>query len=248
MKALCAVFLLLFFAVPVAAVDVPILMYHDFVPDDAVCGEFAVTESRFREHLSALRDAGYETVTFEEVIAYADGTGELPLRPVLLTADDGYCGVADIAVPLAEEYGMEISCAVIGAMAGDGEHFSLGHPAACETEIISHTFDLHKTDERGCGVCMVSSEELREDIGRMRAYAGGAFPMVGEVFVYPYGAYSPETEDVFRESGYRVTVTCACGIAQAERGGDLFALPRIGVYQVMSGADVLAAIGRFSQS
>lgn len=243
MKTFCAVFLMLFFAVPVSAVDVPILMYHDFVPDDAVCGEFAVTESRFCGHLEALHDAGYESVTFEDLIAYADGTGKLPEKPVILTADDGYCGVAEIAVPAAQKYGMKLVCAVIGSMAGDDGHFSLGHPAACELEIVSHTFDLHRENDMGRGVCMASPDELEEDIQRMCGYAGAVFPMVSRVFVYPYGAYSDESEAVLRDFGYRVTVTCERGTAQARREGDLFALPRIGVYQSMDGDDILALIG-----
>ncbi|MBQ4353384.1 MAG: polysaccharide deacetylase family protein [Clostridia bacterium] len=227
-----------FFAVPASAVSVPILMYHDFVPDDAVCGEYAVTESRFREHLCALDQAGYESVTFADVIAYADGEGELPPKPVLITADDGYTGVLAIAVPLADSFGMTVSAAVIGSMAGDEGHFSLEEAYVPRTEIVSHTFDLHGADG-----CIVPDEILREDIARMRAFAGGAFPMTAQVFVYPYGAYSARTEEVLRAAGYRVSVTCDRGTAQVTHGSDLFALPRIGVYQTMDAGDLLAALG-----
>ena len=80
MKAVCAVFLMFFCAVSVGAVSVPILMYHDFVSDDACCGEYAVPAGEFRSHLDALRESGYESVTFAELIGYADGKNDLPER------------------------------------------------------------------------------------------------------------------------------------------------------------------------
>lgn len=241
MKAVCAVFLCLLLTLPASAVDVPILMYHDFVEDSAPCGEYAVTESRFREHLSALSEAGYTSVTFEDLLEYTDGEDDLPEKPIIITADDGYTGVAEIAVPIAEEYGMTLTCAVIGGFAGGDGHFSLDHRNVGKMELVSHTFDLHYDDELGRGVERVSGEVLAEDCVKMRSLTD-RFPMMDKVFIYPYGAYSDESEEVLEKLGYRVTVTCDRGAAKIEIDGDLMALPRIGVYQSMNAAALLAAV------
>lgn len=244
MKAVCAVFLMFFCAVSVGAVPVPILMYHDFVSDDTPCGEYAVNEAELRSHLDALTESGYESVTFAELIGYADGKNDLPESPVLITADDGYTGVVDIAVPLLGEYGMKLSCAVIGGMAGDGVHFSLEEDTPDCLELVSHTYGLHRLVGNACGVLAADEDELRRDISLMRGLSE-VYPMIGEVFVYPYGAYSAESEAFFADCGYRVTVTCDRGCAEVVRGGELYALPRIGVWHGMSGDDVVRAIERY---
>lgn len=241
MKAICAVLLCWCLSLTVYAVDVPILMYHDFVKDNEPCGEFAVTESRFCEHLAALKEAGYTSVTFEDLINYVDYGLELPDHPIILTTDDGYTGAVELAVPIAEKFGMTISCAVIGKMAGEEGHFSPEHPSVEKMEIISHTFDLHYADEHGFGAERVSGELLAEDCLKMNELAL-RFPMISKVFVYPYGAYSVQSEEILNELEYRVTVTCDKGTAKIEHGGSLRRLPRIGVYQNMRAEDVLALI------
>jgi len=241
MKAVCAVFFALFLSLPASAVSVPILMYHDFVPDGVPCGEYAVTESEFRSHLDALRDNGFESITFAELIGYADGENELPEKPVIITADDGYDGVLGTAVSVLWEYGMTLSCAVIGSMAGQDGHFSLGGIPDC-IEIVSHTFDLHRDCGEVRGVPAADADELRRDIALMKSLAG-EYPMTAKVLVYPYGAYSPETEEIFSQEGYCVTVTCDRGRAETEIGKGLFSLPRIGVWHGMDGDDLLRAVG-----
>lgn len=236
-----AVFLALFLSLPTSAVSVPILMYHDFVPDDAPCGEYAVTESEFRSHLEALRDNGFESITFAELIGYTDGEDSLPEKPVIITADDGYDGVLGTAVPVLREYGMTLSCAVIGSMAGQDGHFSFEDIPDC-VEIVSHTFNLHRDLGQVRGVLAADEEILRRDISQMRPMEE-EYPMIGRVLVYPYGAYSNASEAVLSDEGYRITVTCDRGIAEAERGRDLFGLPRIGVWHGMDGDDLIRSVG-----
>lgn len=240
MKAVCAVFFALFLSLPVSAVSIPILMYHDFVPDSTPCGEYAVTESEFRSHLDALCDDGFESITFAGLIGYADGEIELPEKPVIITADDGYDGVIGTAVPVLREYGMTLSCAVIGSMAGQDGHFSLDDIPDC-VEIVSHTFDLHRDYGEVRGVPAADADELRRDIALMKSSAG-EYPMTAKVLVYPYGAYTQATEEILCEEGYSVTVTCDRGKAETEIGEGLFLLPRIGVWHGMDGNDLLRAV------
>ena len=97
---LCAVLL----AVPCRAERVPILMYHDI--SEARTGDYSVTPVRFEEHLAALENAGYHTVTFADLMDYVYFGGNLPDSPVLLTFDDGYDGVLTFAAEIAARHGM----------------------------------------------------------------------------------------------------------------------------------------------
>ncbi len=219
-------FLLILLTVPVRAVPVPILMYHHFTQSPADT-PMTTSADRFRAHLTALQDAGYTAVTFADLLAYAEGTGELPEKPVLLTADDGYRSVLEVALPILREFGMTMSVAVVGSLLGEEEgipHFSLEEAVGSGLELVSHTWDLHGPD--GYGVLTEKSAlspDFVPDICRMRELAG----LNQSVFVYPYGKHSRDSEALLEMMGYRITVTTEYGVADVQKGGSLIGLPRI---------------------
>ena len=226
------------------AVEVPILMYHDFT-DGSAENAYTLTMTRFEEHLTALENAGYRSVTFADLIDYVYYGGNLPEKPVLLTCDDGYTGVPALAVPCAARHGMTVSCAVIGGLAGNDRHFSVEPVLPDSMELVSHTFALH--DRKGWNG-MVYPEifpryewMLAEDCAAMKGLGGTEFPMMSMVLIYPHGSYSPETERILHSQGYLVTVTCDRGIAEIRRGDaeSLYLLPRISVWQTMNGETLL---------
>lgn len=212
---------------------VPILMYHDITAEPSSDNAFTVPLSLFDEHLSALSDAGYTSVTFADLINFVCFDGDLPERPVLITSDDGYTNILTLAAPAAARHGMTISCAVIGGLSGINNHFPLDGEIPSNVEIISHTFALHDRTlvlPPELGSC---EPLLTDDFHRMRDLCGSRFPSVPTVLVYPHGAYSTETERILRGLGVLVTVTCDPGVAVIEKGNpeSLYLLPRLSVWK-----------------
>lgn len=82
--------------------DVAILMYHAFTEDEADTGSLCTPASEFARQLSALRDAGYTSVGYADLIEFVNGDGKLPEKPLLITIDDGYQNNLDLAAPLLE--------------------------------------------------------------------------------------------------------------------------------------------------
>ena len=235
------------------SVEVPVLMYHHFAGED---GSYTVSAERFRAHLAALTRAGYETVTFAQLEAFAAGEGELPEKPVLLTADDGYTGVLTYALPVLAEYDMVMSVAVIGVLlgvGGDGRipHFSLEELMAADAEgrleVVSHSYALHGTaaEMQGAVNLTLPPEEYEACLltdCRAMAQMAEAYPGVGRVFVYPYGAYSTESEWFLAQAGYTVTVTTDYGVANITAEEELTLLPRIPAEWYKTGEALLAAL------
>lgn len=227
---------------PAETVQVPVLMYHDFAGEES---DYTMSEERFRRQVQALVLLGYESVTFREVLHFSDGVGELPEKPVILLSDDGYTGVLESALPILEEFDFGMSVAVIGELVGmeEGEHphFSLEALAAADPggriELVSHSFGLHRMTEEMKGAVNLTlnaeayGEALRQDfaaMGELFAAAPMAERAVTEgVFVYPFGAYSPESEAILAELGVRVTVTTDIGVAEITAGEGLTLLPRV---------------------
>lgn len=225
MKRILIFCMILILALPTEAVSVPVLMYHHFTEETTGLPNHCGADS-FRRHLETLAQEGYTAVTFGDLLAYADGLGELPPKPVVLTSDDGYSSVLEIALPILREFGMTMSVAVVGSRLGtkgDIPHFSLTEAAGTGLELVSHTWDLH-----GMGVLTEQGElqpELAADTEKMRQIPA----LEQAVFVYPFGRWSGESETFLRAVGYRITVTTRPGIAQIRQGetDSLFSLPRI---------------------
>ena len=58
-------------------VDLPILMYHNITLEGET-DEMTVSAEEFEAQISYLHAAGYETIDFEMLIAFADGKARLP--------------------------------------------------------------------------------------------------------------------------------------------------------------------------
>ena len=101
-------------------------MYHAFTEDEADTGSLCTPASEFARQLSALRDAGYTSVDYADLIEFVNGDGKLPEKPLLISIDDGYQNNLDLAAPLLEKYGFCANIAVIGV--------SIGHTTYKDTD------------------------------------------------------------------------------------------------------------------
>ena len=237
------------------SIKTAILMYHNFAEQPA---DYTVTPTTFRSHLRALSEAGYESITFRELILYTEGKIPLPEKCVLLTSDDGYSGVLEIALPLLEEFDMQMSVAVIGNLMGSGRdgglaHFTLDEVKAADREgrieLISHSWGLHAAGSYLDGAVNLSMTDedyntcLQADYEKIASAAGEDFPMMHTVFVYPFGSYSAASEDWFASAGYKVTVTVEQGVSRIAVGDSLYLLKRIPAEWYTTGEVLLGKLG-----
>lgn len=88
---------------------VPILMYHyvSAPPSnaDVIRRDLSVTPDQFESHLALLRQAGYETISLEQLAYALTQQAPLPPKPIILTFDDGYRDQYENAFPLLRKYG-----------------------------------------------------------------------------------------------------------------------------------------------
>jgi len=66
---------------------IPVLTYHRVVNDADDLNN--ITTARFKDQMTTLKRAGWETITLKEYQEYMAGTRELPERSFLITFDDG---------------------------------------------------------------------------------------------------------------------------------------------------------------
>lgn len=104
---------------------IPVLMYHDFAPMVSKDrSSNTVSTDLFDKQLKALLDQGYTPVTFYHLDLYLDKKAGLPIKPVIITADDGYLSNYTIAYPLLKKYRIPATFFVTTAFMGVNTQFS----------------------------------------------------------------------------------------------------------------------------
>lgn len=254
---------------PLSEVQVPILMYHHFVTDPSKENALCVSPEKFKSDLLALQLAGYETVSFEQLLEYVHSGVDLPERPIVITIDDGYYSNYEYAFPILKELGMKATIFIIGWSVGETKykgtdrdilpHFGWEEAkemvASGLIDIQNHSYDLHEIDENKApfrkGVLQRKDEDLESyysdleaDTLKLQELIESNLGYKANVFAYPYGLYSVLSEDILSSIGYEVTLTTKSGInaIQWQKPENLFALKRFNVSSDLSSEELIKLI------
>jgi len=215
-----------------------ILAYHAIADlgDDPRLAEYGVPPRLFEEQLDALIGSGWGFVGLDAVLAALAGEKELPRRALLLTFDDAYADLLEVACPVMAERSLPgVVFAVAGQLGGTNEwdHRIRARPLdlldadglraveAGGIEVGSHTVNHRPLPK-------VPEAELEEEIAGSADVLERAGLPRPRVFSYPYGEWSPSIAAVACAAGYEASFTVEPGVVTG--GADPHALPRIEVF------------------
>ena len=227
--------------------DLPVIMYHHILKDTKKSGPYIITPDEFEKDLKFIKNAGYTTVSVKNLIDYTEKGTPLPEKPILLTFDDGHLSYLEYAVPLLEKYNMCAVVSVVGAYTNDYTE----HPDRCvsyaylswddietlskstHTEIGNHTYDMHKNTEvrQGCKKNKSESKEqhrkiFTEDTVKMQTLLKTYTKKDTLCFTYPFGHMCKETEEIIKDLGFKMSLSCREGVNKLSQDSSLFSLKR----------------------
>jgi peptidoglycan/xylan/chitin deacetylase (PgdA/CDA1 family) len=214
-----------------------ILAYHAVadLARDPVLAEYGVAPALFAVQLDELIDRGWEFVDLGAVLASLDGGEALPRRALLLTFDDAYVDLLEVAWPLLRERGIPAVAFAVADRVGASNAWDQAKGAA----------PLPLLDGKGLRALSEGGVEIGSHTASHRSLPGlEASDLAGEVsgsaatleglglprpraFSYPYGAAGEASARAVRKAGYEVAFTTAWG---EPRGADRHLLPRVEVH------------------
>ncbi|MFD9391590.1 polysaccharide deacetylase family protein [Streptomyces sp. NPDC060000] len=211
---------------------VPILMYHAVTadPDDAT-RTLSVTPEAFAEQLAVIADRGLTPLTTADLAARWRTGRPLPVRPVLITFDDGYEGVHRHALPALTRHGFPATLFVTTGWIR-GAHDTGGGPdtmldwrqvrrlAESGVEIGGHSHTHPQLDQ-------VGDARLDAELIRSRDIVTGELGAPPASFAYPYGYSSRRVRTAVRGHGFAQAL--AVGNSLARRAQGPYALRRVTV-------------------
>jgi peptidoglycan/xylan/chitin deacetylase (PgdA/CDA1 family) len=228
--------------------SLPILMYHRIATDGPPgLKQWRVLPEIFDAQLSALRRAGYQTITLVE---WADALVEqrpVPGKRILLSFDDGYCDFLSAAIPVLQRHGFSATMFLVAERIGQTALWDASYgdcaPLMSWDEIKSlQTMGI----EFGAHSCIhlkmtqMGSAELAEDTRRTRAILEENLGVPVPTLAYPYGDQNESVRQIIGEAGTKAAVTTEPGISKL--GDDLLRLPRIEITDEHTPERLLSAL------
>lgn len=218
---------------------VPILMYHYLsVPPpnaDIYRQDLSVTPQLFAEHLDAMQQAGYTTISLYQWLAHLTQDAPLPEKPVVLTFDDGYRDNYTNAFPLLRERGMIATFFIVSDFIDDQrpeyvtwdmvrEMYAAG--MSIEAHGRNHVSLAGKSRDYLIWQALGSLETIEYELGVRPRFIS-----------YPAGEYDQLTIDIFRSANYWAGFTTRQGATH--RSDDLFQVRRVRVRGTTGAAELL---------
>lgn len=204
----------------------PILMYHDFSPED-YDQRYTLPTAEFEAQMEWLAENGYTTIPISLLVEALRFGAELPPRPVVITFDDGWRSVYTEAFPVMQRYGFTGVAYLVTDTLGASKILDteqLAEMIAAGWEIGSHT--------RTHLALPHHHESAQAEIRQSRFILEDLLGVPVLTFAYPYGRSDEFTANKVFDSGYLAAVGLGDHCRQSKR--NLYYMPRIEVRGTMS--------------
>lgn len=203
---------------------IPVLYYHSIDREEG--NELRVPHEEFEEHLRFLEQAGYQSVTMNELYKHLQEGAELPDKPFVLTFDDGYRDNYTNAFPITRKYGFTGTVFVVTDWIDGTGYLTLEQLKEMKQagwQIESHTLSHPKLNE-------LADEELGQELQESKRVLEELLKHPVNYLAYPYGNYDDRVIRASHAAGYRMGITTERGWAD---GKNLYRIQRIYCYANM---------------
>ena len=220
--------------------EMPVIMYHRVIKDESEKGVHGtyVTVKQFDEQMKYLKNKGYETVTFEDLLKNKyKQRFDKDKKWIMLTFDDGYKDNYENAFPILKKYQFKGIIYILDGVkynkwdVDDKNNPEKEFPLMNAEELLEmqkygiefggHTSTHPKLAE-------LSLENVKKEIILSK---NNIENLVGKEllsFAYPYGSLNEDVKKIAQESGYQFAVATDSG--SITFSDDLFEIRRVGIF------------------
>lgn len=184
-------------------IKIPVICYHSINKDPSGKSSIIISPEKFRQHLKAIKDNGYITLTMAQFNDYILGDKPVPEKSVLITFDDGYMDNYTNAFPILKEFNMNATIFVISSYLDGKEYMAPSNVKEMsdygidiESHTVSHLRLSELSYEQQVSELKNSKEALEKLTGK---------PVVS--IAYPEGKYNDDTIKAVLDTGYSMGFT-----------------------------------------
>ncbi len=227
----------------------PIIMYHNFLKSESLCGKYTITPEEFEKDIIYLKGKGYSFVNCEDVINHVYQNKSLPKKSIMLTIDDGYYNNYLYIFPVIKKHNAKIVISPIGIETDKYSKSMDLNPAYANmcwdnikemqasglVEIQNHSYDLHHITKDIIGCSRRKTENDYEYTNRIFL----DLKMANEVIykntgytpicmTFPFGMTSKQANTLIKSMGFKMSLSCAEGVSYISQNPEsLYMLKRV---------------------
>jgi peptidoglycan/xylan/chitin deacetylase (PgdA/CDA1 family) len=198
--------------------SIPILAYHRFAENCS--SPLCMPAKTFELQMRYLKENGYHVIAAKDLVAFLGYRRGLPKKSVLITMDDGYRSVYNIAYPILNKYGFKATLFIYTSFVGVSKMAitwdQLKEMKANGFSIGSHTMYHSDLTSPKAG------ESEQEHILRIKEELNGSKKIIDQklgqdtyFLAYPFGYYDQRSIQMAKEAGYKLAMS-------VKRGGNPF--------------------------
>ena len=193
---------------------VPILSYHNFADDCS--SSLCLPAHIFDQQMRYLKDNGYRVITLAELYEFLKYRNSLPKRSVVISIDDGYRSVYNIAWPILKKYDFIATLFIYTDFVGVSKNAitwdQLREMKKSGFEIGSHTMshcDLIRQNKGEDAQAYMS--RIEKELSMSKQIIDKKLNQNTVFLAFPYGRYDQRVLDMCNYLGYKIAASVKRG-------------------------------------
>lgn len=205
---------------------VPVLAYHRFTKDRS--NKMSVAQEDFEAQMMYLKENGYHVVSLDQLLDFIDYKASLPKKSVVITFDDAWRSIYDIAFPILKKFDFPATFFIYTDFIGGGKAMSWkqiktlsenGYNIECQTKTHRNLASLKKNESFNEYL-----KSLEEEIRYPKDLIKKKLNKDCKYLAYPYGKTNDIVISMLKKYGYRSAFT-------VDRGSNPFFIDKYRIHR-----------------
>lgn len=180
---------------------IPVLNYHSINEEP---GNISVLSAeKFAQQMLYLSDHGYEPLTLDNFFLILEKKKQPPLKPILLTFDDGYSDNYLTAMPILIKHGFPATLFMSPGSVGSAGYLNWQQVK----EMKAANWDIQPHGMTHPHLPQLSAIEQEKEIIEARTQIETELGSKADIFCYPYGEFNQKTINILEKTGFRYAFT-----------------------------------------
>lgn len=211
---------------------IPILMYHMVSEKKrgSKINKLRVSPAKFRRQMQFLKENGYQSISFSDLVGYFKGGSIDVKKSVIITFDDGYKDNYSNAFPILKEFGYKAVFFIVTGFIDEESLWNIGDKERLinwdeikEMFNAGMEFGSHTVSHPSMVGC--AGGKLFNEIGDSKRMLEKILGAEVVCFSYPFGKFDGEAKKAVRKCGYQTA--CSARMGKVSLGDDVYSLKRI---------------------
>jgi len=199
-----SIFLITYNTAYAEEIIIPILTYHNFTEDEGSSYDINIVE--FEKQMDYLAAHNYSVISLSELLKGLR-TGQLPLKPIVITIDDGFKSTYTLAYPVLKKYNFPATLFLYTNFI-EKNSYSLTWEEI--REMIKNNIEIGSHTLSHCNLLKYKKNEnhetylarIRKEIVLSKEILESKIEGKVKYFAYPYGVYSSIIKNLVIGAGY----------------------------------------------